>query len=156
MPTAYLGLGSNLGDSASLLRQATALLDHLPNTELVARASVYQTKPVNMAPDTPDFLNTVVSIETTLSPEQLLRECLNIERMLGRERGQGYVSRTIDIDLLLYDDLILNTPTLTLPHPHFHERAFVLVPLLEIAPTIRHPFTGALLRRPEVVDVHAI
>jgi 2-amino-4-hydroxy-6-hydroxymethyldihydropteridine diphosphokinase len=131
--TAYLALGSNLGDRAGALAAAVAALRALPGTEVLAESSVYETAPVGPVPQ-PDYLNAAVSIRTGLGPRELLDRCLAIERDLGRVRAERWGPRTIDIDLLAYGGLRMSEPDLILPHPRIAERAFVLLPLSEIAP----------------------
>ena len=127
-----LGLGSNLGDREGNIRSALARLAAQPGIRVDKVSSLYETEPVGFA-DQPDFLNAVALLSTALSPRELLAVCLGIERELGRKRGKRWGPRTIDIDLILYNDVVLVTAELTLPHPRFHERCFVLVPLAEIA-----------------------
>lgn len=129
----YLGLGSNLGDRAAYLRQAVDALARLPGTRVVQLSSLYETRPWGLA-DQPEFYNLVVELETSLPAEELLRQALAIEAALGRVRTVRYGPRTIDIDVLVYGEHTLDTPELTLPHPRMLHRAFVLVPLAEIAP----------------------
>jgi 2-amino-4-hydroxy-6-hydroxymethyldihydropteridine diphosphokinase len=133
---AYLGLGSNLGDRAANLDEATRRLGSAAGTAVVARSGVYETPPWGDA-DQPPFLNAALRIETSLSPLELLDLALSTERDLGRVRTRRWGPRTIDIDLLAYDDLGIADERLTLPHPRLFERAFVLVPLAEIAPQQR-------------------
>ncbi len=136
MNRAYLGLGANLGDRRANLRTAVdALRAH---GELVAVSALYETEPVGYL-NQPPFLNAVIVLETPLTPTDLLEAGLRIERELGRERSFRNAPRSLDIDLLLYDGQVLDDPALRLPHPRLHERAFVLVPLVEIAPALRHP-----------------
>ncbi len=136
MTRAYLGLGANLGDRRTNLRTAVNTLR--THGELVAVSSLYETEPVGYL-NQPAFLNAVIVLETPLSPADLLEAGLVIERELGRERSFPNAPRSLDIDLLLYDGQVLDDPALRLPHPRLHERAFVLVPLAEIAPALRHP-----------------
>lgn len=139
MGRVYLGLGTNLGDrEANLLRTLSALAEI---AEIEAISSVYGTAPVGHL-DQPDFLNLVLAARTALEPEELLAETQRIEHELGRERSFRNAPRTIDIDLLLYDDRRISTPTLTVPHPRMRERGFVLRPLVEVAPGLRDPVTG--------------
>ena len=140
MAIVYLSLGSNLGDRIGHLQQATSLLGALPEINIVATSSFYESEPWNMDSEN-WFVNAIVQITTTLSPENLLKECQRIEFQLGRKRDltKGYIDRTIDIDILFYDNLIINTPELTIPHKFFHKRAFLLVPMLEIAQDFVHP-----------------
>lgn len=139
MAIAYVGLGANLGDRAATLREAVHRLENLG--DVVAVSSLYETAPVGFL-DQPAFLNAAAMVETTLAPDALISELLSIERHLGRTRTFRNAPRTLDLDLLLVDDLVLDSPGLTLPHPRFPERAFVLAPLAEIAPAVVHPHLG--------------
>jgi 2-amino-4-hydroxy-6-hydroxymethyldihydropteridine diphosphokinase len=143
MATAYIGLGSNLGDRMAMLRNAIQRLETLGR--ITAASSLYETEPVGYL-EQPRFLNAVVMLETDLAPIDLLQTLLGIERDLGRMRSFPNAPRTLDLDLLLVDDVVLDTPELTLPHPRLHERAFVLVPLAEIAPELVVPGSGKTLR----------
>jgi 2-amino-4-hydroxy-6-hydroxymethyldihydropteridine diphosphokinase len=138
MPTAYIALGSNLGDRAETLSSATDRLDRLGR--VTAHSSLYETEPVGYR-DQPAFLNAVVALETLLEPLPLLRGLLAIERELGRDRIQGPAKgpRTLDLDLLVLGDSIVAGEELSLPHPALAQRRFVLAPLVEIAPGLRHP-----------------
>ncbi len=133
MHTLYLGLGSNLGDRRALIREAIRLLEECVGD--VARVSgIMETKPWGFVSDN-KFLNAACCVHTSLTPEECLKRTQEIERILGRRqksRRHVYQDRTIDIDLLMYDQLRVSTPTLTLPHPHIMERDFVRIPLLEI------------------------
>ena len=129
---AFIGLGANLGDAAATLREAIARIGELPQTRLVKQSSVYVTAPVDAGG--PDYLNAVAEIETNLDAAELLVQLQALELAAGRERPYRNAPRTLDLDLLLYDDERIETPTLTVPHPRMHERAFVLVPLAESAP----------------------
>jgi 2-amino-4-hydroxy-6-hydroxymethyldihydropteridine diphosphokinase len=143
---AYLGLGSNLGDRAALIDAALARLE-ARGVRVVARSPLYETDPVTPDPQ-PRYLNAAARVETTLAPGALLAACLAVERELGRERppGRAQAPRLIDIDLLLYGDAILNEPEVTVPHPRMLERAFVRVPLADVAEAgLRHPGTGERL-----------
>ena len=136
LSTAYLALGSNLGDRAALLRGALISLERGGAVRVVAESSVYETAPVG-GPEQPDYLNMVVAVETSLNPEALLERCLAAEAEQGRVRRERWGARTLDIDLLIYGGASMQTERLTLPHPRMTERAFVLVPLAEIAPGLR-------------------
>ena len=140
---AYVGLGSNLGEREALLRAAIEQLAQLPETRLGRVSSLYDTAPVGEL-DQPNFLNAVVQVETALTARQLLWNLLLIERRLGRVRhvAQRYGPRTIDLDLVLFGDQVIDTADLKLPHPEYHRRAFVLVPLAEIEPKLVHPLLG--------------
>ena len=140
MAIVYLSLGSNLGDRLGYLQQATSLLNAVSDTSVVATSSFYESEPWQMDTDN-WFVNAVIQISTALEPEELLNECQRIENQLGRRRDNSkrYSDRTIDIDILFYDDKIINTERLTIPHRFFHKRAFLLVPMLEIAQYFVHP-----------------
>ncbi|MHB8911282.1 MAG: 2-amino-4-hydroxy-6-hydroxymethyldihydropteridine diphosphokinase [Lysobacter sp.] len=144
--TCFVGLGGNLGDAAASLRDAFVALGRLPDTRLLRASRLYRTPAWGVTAQ-PDFVNAVAMIETTLMPPALLEHMLRIERDAGRHRlpdgSDRWGPRTLDLDLLLYGDRVIDTPGLTVPHPHLHERAFVLVPLLEIAPEVRIPGRGA-------------
>jgi 2-amino-4-hydroxy-6-hydroxymethyldihydropteridine diphosphokinase len=139
MATAYIALGANLGDRDATLRKAVRRLASLG--EVVAVSSLYETDPVGYA-DQPQFLNAVLRIETDLSPNELMRALLTVEQEMGRLRTFRNAPRPLDLDLLMVDDVVVESPELTLPHPRLHERAFVLIPLAEIAPSLRHPLLG--------------
>jgi 2-amino-4-hydroxy-6-hydroxymethyldihydropteridine diphosphokinase len=136
MNTAFLGLGSNLGDCRRQLADALRALAATPGVSLVTGSSIYESKPVGVI-DQPDFLNLVVQVETSHSPLELLSICLGIEAAFGRERRERWGPRTIDLDLLAYDEVVLGDERLTLPHPRMHERGFVMTPLAEIAPELK-------------------
>ena len=140
---AYIGLGSNLENPRSQLRRAFAALRELPGTSLLAQSSLYRSAPLGF-PDQPDFVNAVAKIVTALSPQALLRALLQIEQNHGRERTFRNAPRTLDLDILLYDDgkEIIDSSDLTIPHPQMHRRAFVLRPLLEIEPDASIPDVG--------------
>lgn len=129
-------LGSNMGDKSAYLAAARREIGALPGTRVTAESSLYHTKPVGKT-DQDWFLNQVLRVETLLEPRELLRSCLAIETKLGRVRLERWGPRVIDIDLLVYDDVKSDDDELTLPHPRMTERAFVLVPLAELAPTLR-------------------
>ncbi len=135
---AYIGLGSNLGRREENLVRAISLLSSSPGIRVLRRASLYETEPVGVE-DQPWFLNTVVEVETSLSPRGLLCRLKEIERELGREERGRWGPREIDLDLLLYGDLIIEEDGLILPHPELHRRRFVLEPLGELAPELVHP-----------------
>lgn len=139
--SAFIGLGSNLEDPHSQLQRAFAEIDRLPDTRLVARSSLYRSAPLGYA-DQPEFANAVAQIATALTPQVLLQALLEIERGHGRERTFRNAPRTLDLDILLYDDVQMHEHGLTLPHPQMHLRAFVLQPLLEIAPDCVIPGIG--------------
>lgn len=134
MPEALLALGGNVGNSRAILARAIQLLCNSDDVRLIARSSDYRTPPWGFKYQ-PHFVNLAIMVETTLSPHELLARAQAVELRLGRDRAQEKRNgpRTADIDILAYDDLTLNEPNLTLPHPRLFERAFVLVPLAEIA-----------------------
>ena len=140
---AYVGLGGNVGAVADTLRLATQALDALPGVRVESASRFYRT-PAWGLEDQPDFINGVVAVETTLDAQALLEAMLRIEVDFGRHRaaGERWGPRTLDLDLLLYADARIDVPGLSLPHPRLHERAFALVPLLEIAPGILIPGQG--------------
>lgn len=139
--TAYIGLGANLDDPAAQVELALDELARLPQSRLAGRSSLYASAPVGYA-DQPDFINAVAALETELSPRALLEAMLGIEHHHGRNRTFRNAPRTLDLDLLLYGDAHFHEENLTLPHPRMHERAFVLLPLLEIAPELVIPGLG--------------
>jgi 2-amino-4-hydroxy-6-hydroxymethyldihydropteridine diphosphokinase len=145
MNKVYFGLGTNLGNRKVNLRKAIEMIgEHIG--KVLKSSSIYETAPWGFDSED-DFLNMVVLVETTLTPLELMKKIVTIESMLGRERNQDrYSSRIIDIDILLYDDLILNENGLKIPHPLMHERRFVLVPLNELAPELIHPVKGKSIR----------
>ncbi len=141
MTRAFVGLGSNIGEPRSQLQAAMKELDELPDTRAVAASALYRSAPLGYL-EQPEFLNAVVALETRLAPEALLDGLQAIEKRHGRERPFAGAPRTLDLDLLLYGDEALATPRLTLPHPRMHARAFVLMPLAEIAPRATIPGRG--------------
>jgi len=141
MNTAYVALGANLGDPAATLRAAFGALANLPESRVVRCSSLYRTAPIGNIKQ-PEFINAVAKLETTLAPESLLDALLEIETRFGRQRAEKNGPRTLDLDLLLYNDHELSLPRLTLPHPRLHLRAFVLHPLAEIAAEIVIPGRG--------------
>ena len=139
--TAYIALGANLEDPVVQVRAGLAALATLPDTQLLMQSSLYRTAPVGYA-DQPDFINAVAAVDTELSPRELLDALLAIELNHGRVRQFANAPRTLDLDVLLYDDVEVNESGLTIPHPRMHERAFVLAPLAEIAPLCEIPGHG--------------
>ena len=138
---AYIGIGANLGDAAATVSEAVQRLAGLPGTRLLAQSSTYRTAPIDAGGD--DYINAVACIDTQLLALDLLDALQAIELAHGRERPYRNAPRTLDLDLLLYDDQQIDTARLTVPHPRMPERAFVLIPLLEIAPAISIPGHGA-------------
>lgn len=143
MSTVWLGLGTNLGDRGDNLTRALSAIRDL--AEIEAISTVYRSEPVGYR-DQPDFWNLVVRVETPLTPAELLAATQEIERRLGRRPSFRNAPRPIDIDLLLYDDEVIDSPELTIPHPRLTERAFVLRPLAELDHDLRHPVTGESIR----------
>lgn len=133
--TAYIGLGANLGAAQQTLRQASQALDQIPHTRLTALSRLYRSAPVDA--QGPDYINAVARVQTQLSPLALLEALQTLEQTHGRVRSYRNAPRTLDLDLLLFGQESIQTPRLTLPHPRMHERAFVLLPLAEIAPGLQ-------------------
>jgi 2-amino-4-hydroxy-6-hydroxymethyldihydropteridine diphosphokinase len=142
MAYSLLALGSNLGDRLSTLRRAFSELSRLPTTRLLARSSLHETTPIGGPGGQGAFLNAAVLLQTTLSPAALLQELNGIETKLGRQRGEHWAARTIDLDVLLYDDVVLATGNVIVPHPRMVYRRFVLEPAAEIAGWMVHPESG--------------
>ncbi|MGD8371372.1 MAG: 2-amino-4-hydroxy-6-hydroxymethyldihydropteridine diphosphokinase [Syntrophobacterales bacterium] len=138
---AYIGFGSNLGDRLENCRKALEALAALPESRLLKRSSFYETDPVGLE-DQPSFINGVALLQTGKDAHWLLSQMLNIENTLGRIRTQKWGPRSIDLDLLFFDDFLIDSADLCVPHPLLHERRFVLEPLNEISPGFRHPLLG--------------
>jgi 2-amino-4-hydroxy-6-hydroxymethyldihydropteridine diphosphokinase len=136
MKVAFLGLGSNIGDRRQQIAAALHALSDDAAVVLLTGSSLYESKPVGVV-DQPDFINLVVQVKTSHSPLALLAVCLGIESALGRERRERWGPRTIDLDLLTYDEVVLRDEQLSLPHPRMAERSFVMTPLAEIAPNLK-------------------
>lgn len=145
MARVYLGLGSNLGDRQAILDGAVKALDSCPGLSVLAVARYIETEPVGYL-NQPKFLNSALAAETSLAPHELLYVIQDLERSFGRLRLFQWGPRTLDIDILLYDDLVLNTVELTIPHPRLAEREFVLLPLAEIAPNVVVPNTAKTVK----------
>jgi 2-amino-4-hydroxy-6-hydroxymethyldihydropteridine diphosphokinase len=142
MTRAYVALGSNMGDPRAQVLRGFEALSALPHTQLLARSRCYRSAPWGMT-DQPEFVNAVAELETTLAPRQLLDGLLDIERNAGRTReGARWGPRVLDLDLLLHGTAEFDEPGLNLPHPHLHERAFVLLPLADLAPELDVPGHG--------------
>lgn len=149
--TAYIGIGSNLGDARANVLQALRELNQLASTRLVAQSSLFSTAPIESSGD--DYINAVAAISTSLPAEELLQALLAVEQVHGRERPYFNAPRTLDLDLLLYGNAVINSDTLTVPHPRMTQRAFVLIPLLQIDPFIEIPGLGAAHQfAPSVAD----
>ena len=145
MPSAYVGLGANLGDREATIRRAVELLAERVGIEVLAVSALRETDPVGLE-DQPRFMNGAAVLETTLGPRALLETLLEVERVLGRTRdGPRFGPRAIDLDLLLYDDETVDEPGLTVPHPRLHERRFALEPLAELDPALAIPGRGRVL-----------
>ena len=152
MSVAFVGLGSNLDEPVVQVERAIEALGRLPHSTVTKRSSLYRTEPWGGI-EQPDFVNAVVALETALPANDLMEELLAIERRLGRRRDvERYGPRVIDLDLLLYDDTVIDAAQLRVPHPHLHERAFVLVPLAEIAPDASIPRRGSVAAALAAVD----
>jgi 2-amino-4-hydroxy-6-hydroxymethyldihydropteridine diphosphokinase len=141
MPTCYLSIGSNLGNRQANCRNAITQIQALAGVRVAAQSALYETEPIGVT-DQPDFLNLVLNIETDLSAKDLLIRLKEIEVQLGRKPTIPFGPRLIDIDLLLWGNLVLSEPEIVVPHPRLHERRFVLAPLAEIAPQVLHPLLG--------------
>ena len=154
---ACIGLGANLGDAADTLRKAVEALDHREGITVCEVSRFYRT-PAWGREDQPDFINAVALLETSLTPRALLERLLAVETEFGRHRpdGERWGPRTLDLDLLLYGDAVIDEPGLRVPHPHLHERAFALVPLLDVLPEARIPGYGAARDAVSVLEMSNI
>ena len=152
MENVYIGLGSNLADPHAQVERALRALAELPQIVLARRSQLYRSAPWGRA-DQPEFVNAAAQLQTGLSPRALLDALLAIERKAGRERdGMRWGPRVLDLDILVYGDSVIDAPGLRVPHPHLHERAFVLVPLAEIAPELSVPGQGRVATLLERID----
>lgn len=142
---AYLAIGSNLGDREAYLALVREEIEEDPQIDLLAQSSYLETKPYGVT-DQPDFLNGALKVNTIYTPMQLLAFCQKLERMAGRKKTRHWGERTLDVDILLYGNQVMETKELTIPHPQMHLRSFVLSPLYEIAPHLRHPILGKTVR----------
>ncbi|AFZ13869.1 2-amino-4-hydroxy-6-hydroxymethyldihydropteridin epyrophosphokinase [Crinalium epipsammum PCC 9333] len=150
-----IALGSNLGDSNTILKSALFTIANTPGVNLISQSSFYQTVPIG--PPQPTYLNACAILEVKLNPDELLEKLLKIELEFGRVRTEYWGARTLDLDILLFDDLIWDTPTLQIPHPRMGERGFVLVPLAEIAPSWIEPRSGiAIAELLQAVDCSGV
>ena len=138
MPTAVIGIGSNVGNKIQICRRAIALLQEMPSHQVVKLSSWYDTVPIGYK-NQPNFINAVLILQTIVPPFKLLEILQNLECKLGRKATWRNGPRPIDLDLILYDNLVIDRDDLTVPHPRFTERAFVLIPLVEIWPDLNHP-----------------
>ncbi|MGB3511883.1 MAG: 2-amino-4-hydroxy-6-hydroxymethyldihydropteridine diphosphokinase [Microcoleaceae cyanobacterium] len=145
LDNAAIGLGSNLGESMSILQNAIQTLSEIPGITLNTYSSWYRTKPIG--PEQPDYINGCALLKVELTPHKVLEILLDIEQQFKRVRLEHWGPRTLDLDLILYNDLILDTPNLQIPHPRMRERAFVLVPLAEIAPNWIDPVSGKAIAK---------
>ena len=152
---AYIGIGANLDDPESSVRRAIDCLVTIPDTRLVAASSLYRTAPVGYL-DQPDYVNAAAALATTLEPEALLAQLLLIENEFGRRRSIRNAPRTLDLDLLLYGDRSMQSENLTLPHPRMGARAFVLVPLAEIAPEVKVGMLGTAAQLLKAVSTDGV
>lgn len=150
-----IALGSNLGDSLNTMKTALKILSQMPGIQIKSKSSFYRTPPIG--PPQPDYLNACALLMVELTPEDLLELLLQIEAKFGRERRERWEARTLDLDLLLFNNLIWKTANLELPHPRMRERGFVLVPLAEIAPDWIDPVTGRSIEElVKLVDISGI
>lgn len=147
MESIFLALGSNLGDREDYLKQARTLLQRADGLNILAWSAIYDTEPLGGPEGQDSYLNAVLAGTSELSPSALLNLCQTVEGVCGRRREEPSGPRTLDVDILCYGDLILETDRLTLPHPRLHERRFVLVPLCDLAPDLVHPLLKKSMRR---------
>ena len=157
----FLGLGGNLGEPLAAFRRTRQQLSEHPATRECRSSPLYQTPPVGGPEGQPDYLNAVLGLKTRLDPCELLSFCLALEKAEGRERKEHWGARTLDIDLLLFGEQQLNEKNLEIPHPRLMERQFVLLPLVALAPGLRHPISGVSLqeqlnRLPRVENIHIL
>ena len=151
---AYIGLGANLGDARATLAAAVAALAALPGCSLLATSPVYRSAPIDSSG--PDYLNAVAALHTSLAPHDLLRALQAIEQQHGRQRPYRNAPRTLDLDLLLFDAQVIDSPDLVVPHPRMHERAFVLRPLADLAPALVIPGRGTVATLLQAVGDQAV
>ncbi|MGE4343610.1 MAG: 2-amino-4-hydroxy-6-hydroxymethyldihydropteridine diphosphokinase [Geoalkalibacter sp.] len=147
MESTFIALGSNEGDREANLRGARDFLQRSEGINLLASSALYETEPVGGPPDQGLYLNAVLAATTTLTARALLELCLQVEESFGRMRNEPMAPRTLDLDILFYGDHIIDEPDLVIPHPRLHERAFVLVPLRDLAPDLVHPVLKKSVRR---------
>lgn len=147
MANVVVGLGSNLGNRADYLEKAVSLLGTVPGLNVLKSSRIYESDPADGSGQ-PSYLNSVVLLETSLTPDSLLKVCIKIEADCGRERttGKRWESRTLDLDILFWEDAVIAEPDLTVPHPEAEKRSFVLVPLADLLPEFIHPVSGKPVR----------
>ena len=150
MALAFIGLGGNIGDAKQLIKDAIVCLAQRPELRVKTRSCMYKSAPVNASGN--DFINAVISIETDIQPKELLAICHQVENEFGRDRPFVNAPRTLDLDLLIYDEVQIDDDHLTIPHPRLTERAFVLLPLLEISPNLDLPGLGQLSQYLQYVE----
>ena len=155
MADVYIGLGSNLESPPQQIHKAVTAIEQIPDTRFDRLSSLYRSKPVGPK-DQPDYINAVAHIITTLPPGILLGKLQEIEDQQGRTRDERWGARTLDLDILLYDDQVINEKNLVIPHPEMHKRIFVLYPLYEIAPDIEIPETGPIKQLLDRVDMNGL
>lgn len=144
---AYIGLGSNLGNRAATIIQALTMLDEIPGIQVVQISQLIETSPVGGPPDQSNYINGAAELRCSLSAEELLEQLLAIEKQMGRERVQPWGPRTLDLDILLFGNEIIDKPHLKIPHPLMQTRHFVMIPLSQIAPNVVHPVLGSTMRQ---------
>lgn len=157
----YVGFGANLGDRPETFKAAVRLLGAAPTTAVAACSRLYETEPVDLTDAGGRFINAVIALDTELNPTELLRELIRVEKILGKSAvHRSNLSRLVDLDLLLYGEEIIETKDLTAPHARLHHRAFALIPLVELAPTLEHPKLGRtmedLLARLPLEDLQGV
>jgi 2-amino-4-hydroxy-6-hydroxymethyldihydropteridine diphosphokinase len=143
MHSIFIGLGSNLDNPKQKIKDAIHLINEIDDVNIIATSSLYETPPIGFF-EQPNFINAVVQIYSPINHNNLLIKLFDIERIFGRIRKEKNGPRTLDLDILLFDDLVLESESLTIPHPRMHERLFVLIPLLEISPIIEIPKYGSV------------
>ncbi len=143
----YIGLGSNLGNRAGTIIQAMCMLDEIPGIQVVQISQLIETQPIGGPPNQADYINGVAELNCSLSADELLEHLLAIEKQMGRERLLPWGPRTLDLDILLFGQIIIDKPHLKVPHPLMQTRSFVMIPLSQIAPDLIHPVLGSTMRQ---------